>query len=721
MSRARSFVHEWIDLVERSGLLVSEPVLHRFFPGGPEHVEFRPQRALLSAWERFQVDPSDGQRQSAWLDAVFFGLLAWPEDRLVRGPRLPPSAAIHLPELDQSLRASAVLTGDGDRFLLGVWRIGADQKPDRVERIEGTWRATPAAKLERWLRESGTPFGLLTGGPAFRIVHVPPGLPASWIEFPASTFFEEKSVLDGFWTLLQAARFFGAAEGRLERFAAESQKAQAELTESLGEQVRAAVEELILALDRADRGSGQHPLDIGTGGRIFLGHDPDEIYKAAVYIVMRLVFILFAEERSLLPHGNVFFDEGYGLGRLLHRLEEEKRTRPETFDREADAWPRLLALFRLIFLGSPHPDLPLPVYGGDLFSPTDFPALAALESEHLRIPNRSVYAILRALTFGEAKVGREKIAQRYSYRNLDVEHIGYLYEGLLDHHAARAGREPLVKLANGTEVAIRLSELEALDGEKLVSFLLERDVAGGDRGRVETLLTDPPAGAAAEIDRLPDDVARRCKPYAGVVQPDEVVLPGRLYLTTSSSRRATGTHYTPIQYTRAMVTETLEPLVYVGEHGKLEEPRRLRSPREILDLKVCDPAMGSGAFLVQVIRYLGEKLADSWQAERERHGEGVALYLPYADPGAAREDRIPLPDERTDAELWARRLVAERCVYGIDKNSLAVEMAKLSIWLVSLDPHKPFSFVNHALKPGDSLLGISSLGQLRSFSLSGEG
>jgi len=721
MSRARSFVHEWIDLVERSGLLVSEPVLHRFFPGGPEHLEPRRQRALLSAWERFQVDPSDAQRQSAWLDAVFFGLLEWPEERLARGARLPPQASIHLPELDQNLRPSAVLTGEGDRFLLAVWRIAADQKLDRVERTEGSWRATPAAKLERWLRQSGTPFGLLTSGAAFRLVHVPPGLPASWIEFPASTFFEEKSVLDGFWTLLRSARFFGPAEQRLEHFAAESQKAQAELTESLGEQVRRAVEELILALDRADRGSGQHPLDIGAGGRIFLGHDPDEIYKAAVYVVMRLVFILFAEEKSLLPHGNVFFDEGYGLGRLLYLLEEEKRTRPETFDREADAWPRLLALFRLIFLGSPHPDLSLPVYGGDLFSPTDFPALAALESKALRIPNRSIYAILRALTFGEAKVGKEKIAQRYSYRNLDVEHIGYLYEGLLDHHAARAGREPLVKLANGTEVATRLSELEALDGERLVSYLAERGVGGGDRTRIEAWLAKAPANAVAEVERLPGDVARRCQPFAGVIQTDEVVLPGRLYLTTSSSRRATGTHYTPIQYTRAMVTETLDPLVYMGEHGKLEEPRRLRSPREILDLKVCDPAMGSGAFLVQVIRYLGEKLADSWQAERERHGEGVTLYLPYADPGVAREDRIPLPDERTDTELWARRLVAERCVYGVDKNPLAVEMAKLSIWLVTLDPRKPFSFVNHALKPGDSLLGISSLDQLRSFSLSGEG
>src|SRR6185295_6875661 len=146
---------------------------------------------------------------------------------------------------------------------------------------EGSWRATPYAKLERWLRQSGTPFGLLTSGPAFRLVHVPPGLPASWIEFPASTFLEEKNVLDGFWTLLRAERFFGSADRRLEHFVAESQKAQADLTESLGEQVRRAVEELIVALDRADQEAGQG----------ILLSEADEIYKAAVYIVMRLVFI----------------------------------------------------------------------------------------------------------------------------------------------------------------------------------------------------------------------------------------------------------------------------------------------------------------------------------------------------------------------------------------------------------------------------------------------
>lgn len=712
MSRGASFAHEWIELVERSGLLVSEPVLHQLFPEGPERVDSRRQRTLLAAWERFRIEPGDLGRQSAWLDSVLTGLLSWPEDRLAGGPRLPGTAAVDLPELDQSLRPHGVLLGEGGHFLLGLWRVPVAQAFDRVERLDGAWRATPYDKLRRWLQRSRTPFGLLTNGEAFRLVHAPADLAESWIEFPAGLFFEEKSVLDGFLTLLAADRFFGTAERRLERLAEESQKTQAELTDRLGDQVRSAVERLILALGLADR---------GAGGRILLGHDPEQIYKAAVYVVMRLVFILYAEEWSLLPHGNIFFDEGYGLGRLLHLLEEEKRTRPDTFEREGDAWPRLLALFRLIFQGSPHPDLTLPAYGGDLFSPRDFPALAIWEHPALHLPNRAVYEILRALTFGQARVGRDRIAQRYSYRNLDVEHIGYLYEGLLDHKASRAGDEPLVKLDNGTEAAFQLSELESRSGDRLIDFLVEQKVARGDRARIEARLAEPPADALKALERVFPAVAERCRPYAGVIQADEVVEPHRLYLTTSASRRFTGTHYTPIQYTRAMVAETLDPLAYVGEHGKLEEPRRLRSPRELLDLKVCDPAMGSGAFLVQVIRYLGEKLADAWQVERERRGEGVPLYLPYAEPARAREDQIPVPEERKDAKLWAYRLVAERCVYGVDKNPLAVEMAKLSIWLVTLDPRKPFSFVNHALKPGDSLLGISSLGQLRSFSLSGEG
>lgn len=713
MARLRAaFVHEWFDLVEKSGLVISEPVLHVHFPDGPEPVARRAARALLGSWERFLVDPSDATRRGRWSEAVLFDLLGWPRERFAGRHEVPEDLWVRPDEVEETLRPSGVLRDAGGRALLGWWSVPDGQRLDRVERRAGRWRATPQAKLERWMRGARVALALLANGRDFRLVHVPPGLPAAWLHFEASLWADEKAVLDGFVTLLSADRFFGPEKSRLERLVAESQERQTELTDKLGLQVRSAVEKLILALDAADH---------ARGGKILAGLSEEGVYRAAVYAVMRLVFLLFAEERNLLPHGNVFYDEAYGLGRLLHRLEEERRQLVDTFQREADAWPRLLALFRLVFAGGRHPDLNLPAYGGDLFDPAGFDAMRVLEHPDLRIPNAAVYEILRALTFSEAKVGREKISQRYSYRILDVEHIGYLYEGLLDHRAARASEEPMVKLRNGTEEAHPLAELEGRLGEALVDFLAAEKVFAGNRDRIEARLEEPAEEDLEPLRRLSVAVAERCRPYAGVIQVEEIAEPGRFYLTTSASRRATGTHYTPIQYTRAMVQETLDPLVHVGEHGKMEQPFRVRSPRELLDLKVCDPAMGSGAFLVQVIRYLGGKVADAWWAERERHGEKVALHLPYAESGDARADRIPVPGERDEAELWARRLVAERCVYGVDKNPLAVEMAKLSLWLVTLSRDKPFSFVNHALKSGDSLLGLTSLDQLRTWTFDGKG
>ena len=139
----------------------------------------------------------------------------------------------------------------------------------------------------------------------------------------------------------------------------------------------------------------------------------------------------------------------------------------------------------------------------------------------------------------------------------------------------------------------------------------------------------------------------------------------------------------------------------------------LKSSREILDLKVCDPAMGSGAFLVQACRYLGEKLVEAWLHE-ESAGKAITVYGEALDQLGAEE---PLPSQLDERLTIARRLVAERCLYGVDINPLAVELAKLSIWLVTLAKGRPFGFFDHNLRCGDSLLGIHRLGQLTEFSL----
>jgi hypothetical protein len=128
-------------------------------------------------------------------------------------------------------------------------------------------------------------------------------------------------------------------------------------------------------------------------------------------------------------------------------------------------------------------------------------------------------------------------------------------------------------------------------------------------------------------------------------------------VTTGTDRRETGTHYTPKSLTEAIVKETLEPVVYIGPaEGKPRNEWRVKSPAEILDLKICDPAMGSGAFLVQVCRWLSERLVEAWQ-NSEASGtavtsEGVVI--------EQRNGHEPLRNDPEERLLTARRLIAER-------------------------------------------------------------
>ena len=152
-------------------------------------------------------------------------------------------------------------------------------------------------------------------------------------------------------------------------------------------------------------------------------------------------------------------------------------------------------------------------------------------------------------------------------------------------------------------------------------------------------------------------------------------------LQPSEERRRSGSHYTPRALTEPIVRTTLEPILARRRDIDGRPPR----PAQILDLKVCDPAMGSGAFLVEACRQLGDALVEAWHA----YGEAPA---------------IP-PDE--DEVIFARRLIAQRCLYGVDRNPVAVDLAKMSLWLVTLAKDHALTFVDHALRHGDSLVGLS--------------
>ena len=217
------------------------------------------------------------------------------------------------------------------------------------------------------------------------------------------------------------------------------------------------------------------------------------------------------------------------------------------------------------------------------------------------------------------------------------------------------------------------------------------------------------------------DLFNQVRPLAGLVRLDTlgypVVIPaGSVYVTQGTDRRETGTHYTPRNLTEEIVKYTLEPLVYEGvAEGKPQQEWRLKSAAELLQLKICDMAMGSGAFLVQTCRYLAERLVEAWE-NAEKANPGKVVVAPEGTLSKSVPQECVIPKEADERLTVARRIIADRCLYGVDKNPLAVEMAKLSLWLITLQKNRPFTFLDHAFKCGDSLIGVS-LEQLRYWNL----
>ena len=482
------------------------------------------------------------------------------------------------------------------------------------------------------------------------------------------------------------------------------------MTDALGEQVRRAVEVLIQALDRADVDRNRELLD---------GIEPAELYEAGLTVMMRIVFLLSAEERGLLLLGDERYEANYAVSTLRMQLRSESE---EILERRWDAWSRLLSIFRAVYGGVDHEAMRLPALGGSLFDPDRFPFLEGRRkgsrwkidpATPLPIDNRTVLYLLDAVQLFQGRT--------LSYLALDIEQIGYVYEGLLERTVVRAKEATLDLDAtkNAKNPWVSLPELDdaAAKGRQAVEELL-KDRTGSsasrvrndldktvDEGSADKLLT------ACHADRSLRD---RIRPYFHLLRTDRwgypLVYPkGTFMVRSGADRRETGTHYTPKSFTEAIVKETLEPLVYVGAaNGERREAWQLKSPAELLDLKICDPAMGSGAFLVQVCRWLSERLVEAW-AQAEGRGQGVTSDGEVVDEIGSRE---PLRKDTEERLLTARRLIAERCLYGVDMNPLAVELAKLSIWLITLAKNRPFGFLDHNLRCGDSLLGITSLEQL---------
>jgi hypothetical protein len=611
----------------------------------------------------------------------FAGILGW-EARFVAGalggPELPESLAVKVSEQEVTLAPDWAVremgTAGGYQLLVKL-HPGCDA--DRRGALPG-WEASPHQQFERLLRDSGVPIGVLLDCAHLRIVYAPKGETSGWMEFPLASLatVAGRAMLGGLKLMLGHARLFTEPEQRrLPKLLARSREAQNQVSTRLAEQVLGALHELLRAFHAADRARIE----------ILAATKPQHLYEGLLSTLLRLVFLLYAEDRDLIPSARTgeaveIYEDSYSVRGLYARLAQDRALHPDTMDERVGGWGRLLALFRLVHAG--HSSGWITARGGKLFDPHAFPFLEGRDKDDpldaarvLPIRDGAILRILEGLMTIEARtLLGERVRERLSYRALDVEQIGSVYETVMGLKVEVAGARVLAIRAgkhNRTPVFVDLDKLLAARGKERIKFLKEE----ADRAQLSAGVTKAIGAAKTIADlagALDSVVDERGSPKK------HMALAGTPILQPTDERRRTGSHYTPRSLTEPIVRYALEPAFErLGPHA---------TPEQILDLKVCDPAMGSGAFLVEAGRAIAAKLVEAWS----RH--------PKKRPA------IP-PDE--DEDLHARRLVAQRCLYGVDKNPLATDLAKLSLWLATLARDHEFTFLDHALKSGDSLVGLT--------------
>ena len=357
-----------------------------------------------------------------------------------------------------------------------------------------------------------------------------------------------------------------------------------------------------------------------------------EVRDAALVVLYRLLFILYAEDRDLLPVRDGRYDD-YGLRDKVRGDVGRRKDRGDTFSEAAARyWSAIDDLCRAIDVGDPS--IGLPPYNGGLFDRERVPLL-----DQVRLGDRVMADVIDTLSFDEGPDGRRYI----NYRDLSVQQLGSIYERLLEHEIVRDAGEIIVR----PNVFARKGSGSYYTPDDLVGLILEETIGPLVRSRLDAF--------TAEAVRL------------------------------RKSRRSA--------------------------RFKLDELKRLDPATKLLDLKVCDPAMGSGHFLVGLVDYLADRVIAS-MAEAEAAMEGyVSPLVEGIDTvrdtvlGNAEERGWTIRLDQLDDRHVVRRMVLKRCVYGVDKNPMAVELAKVSLWLHTFTVGAPLGFLDHHLRCGDSLFG----------------
>jgi len=466
-----------------------------------------------------------------------------------------------------------------------IHTVPPDQDLD--ERVAmGRGSKSPHDTLQTYLNHSkDEKWGMVTNGVILRVLrqyhHV---YTKGYVEFDLEGIFEERLFSDfrALYRLVHPSRFVPDKDSicPLERFYKVSLAAGEKIGDKLRKNVKTAIEVL---------GNGFLTRELAEE----LSQDTEkarEYYQEVLHVIYRVMFLMFAEQRGMLPSRNSLYASAYSMTRLRERAEKAKRR-----DRHYDLWKGLLTTFKLIKEGVDDPESKMKIFGynGSLFDEEKIQTLKELHCE-----NTNILKAVGYLTYFE----HEKTHQRISYVDLGVEEIGSIYESLLDFTPRVAGEDTVVEGVTYTKGR----------------FFLD------------------PRGAA---------------------------------------RKSTGSYYTCPQLVNELIKSALKPVM----EDRLKEAED--KEQALLYLKVCDPAMGSGAFLIAATNFLGKELA------KLRTG-------------------TEYPSEKE--ERRARRDVLQHSIYGIDLNPMAVELAKVSLWIDACVEDMPLNFLDHHLKCGNSLLGATA-------------
>ena len=490
----------------------------------------------------------------------------------------------------------------------------------------------PSHQIHAYLQETSVRWGVLTDGQKWRLYHGPTSHRLdSYYEIDLPTLLErgDPEEFKHFYLFFRHAAFLEDASG--DCFLDDVYDESNAFAQELGEELQDNIHEAIKLLSE---GFLQYPDNDLTEA------DLDRIHDSSLIYLYRLIFVLYAESegRDLLDTNNEVYAASYSLNTLKQEVAEELDSpNPRYRDWQDTLWDRLDELFALIDQGSasrgiPEPDLSIPAYNGGLFrtDPDDDDSAEARFLATHRVGDAYLARVIELLTRSRQAEGSGKVFVDYS--SLDVRHLGAIHEGLLEYQL-NVAEEPL-----------------ALHDGKYV-----------------------PAGEG----------------------DDAVVTGGEVYLTTDSGdRKATGSYYTPEYIVEYIIEETVGPLVD-GIHEDLlaSDPWAEDGGSQfaeafadrVFDLKILDPAMGSGHFLTSVVDYLAREIIDAQERQAKQQGVGTI--------------------DRSHDINWARRQVAQRCLYGVDLNPLAVELAKVSLWLRTLAGEQPLAFLDHHFRTGNSLVG----------------